>query len=76
MAPLKRGPKGPMNGWGQMYATTQANYREREEKKQKDRLKYLKKKEKRKGSLSPEEKEEISMLERDLGKACAKCGKK
>ena len=44
MAPLKRGPKGPMTGNGPLHATTQANYRGRVRKQQKDRLKNLRKK--------------------------------
>ena len=44
MAPLKRGPKGPMTGNGELHATTQANYRGRVRQQQKDRLKNLRKK--------------------------------
>ena len=65
-----------MTGEGELNATKMEKYRQRLWQQQKDRLKYLKKKEKRKGSLSPEEKEEISMLEKELGKACGQCGKK
>ena len=67
MAPLKREPKGPMTGNGELNATKMEKYHQQ----QKDRLKNLKKK----GSLSSEE-EEISILEKELCKACGQCGKK
>ena len=65
-----------MTGEGELNATKMEKYRQRLRQQKKDKLKNLKKKEKRKGSLSPEEKEEISMLEKELGKACGQCGKK
>ena len=71
MAPLKREPKGPMTGNGELNATKMEKYHQRLRQQQKDRLKNLKKK----GSLSSEE-EEISMLEKELCKACGQCGKK
>ena len=71
MAPLKREPKGPMTGNGELNATNMEEYHQRLRQQQKDRLKNLKKK----GSLSSEE-EEISILEKELCKACGQCGKK
>ena len=71
MAPLKREPKGPMTGNGELNATKMEKYHQRLRQQQKDRLKHLKKK----GSLSSEE-EEISILEKELCKACGQCGKK
>ena len=71
MAPLKREPKGPMTGNGELNATKMEKYHQRLRQQQKDRLKNLKKK----GSLSSEE-EEISILEKELCKACGQCGKK
>ena len=65
-----------MTGEGELNATKMEKYHQRLRQQKKDKLKNLKKKEKRKGSLSPEEKEEISMLEKELGKACGQCGKK
>ena len=76
MAPLKREPKGPMTGNGELNATKMEKYHQRLRQQQKDRLKNLKKKENKKGSLRSEEKEEISMLEKELCKACGQCGKK
>ena len=64
MAPLKREPKGPMTGNGELNATKMEKYHQRLRQQQKDRLKNLKKK----GSLSSEEREEISMLEKELCK--------
>ena len=71
MAPLKREPKGPMTGNGELNATKMEKYHQRLRQQQKDRLKNLKKK----GSLSSEE-EEISILEKELCKACGQCGKR
>ena len=71
MAPLKREPKGPMTGNGELNATKMEKYHQRLRQQQKDRLMNLKKK----GSLSSEE-EEISILEKELCKACGQCGKK
>ena len=71
MAPLKREAKGPMTGNGELNATKMEKYHQRLRQQQKDRLKNLKKK----GSLSSEE-EEISILEKELCKACGQCGKK
>ena len=71
MAPLRRESKGPMTGNGELNATKMEKYHQRLRQQQKDRLKNLKKK----GSLSSEE-EEISMLEKELCKACGQCGKK
>ena len=73
-APLKTGPKGPMNGGGPLNATKMADYRQRLRKQQEDALKYLKKKEKKQG-LTPGDMEKKARLEKELGKACSQCGK-
>ena len=64
---LKRGPKGPMTGNGMMVSERQENYRQRLRKKDKDELKYLKRKEKE-GKLKDGDKEKIVALEKKLGK--------
>ena len=68
MAPLKRGPKGPMTGNGMMVSKRQENYCQRQAKKDKDALKYLKRKEK----LQEGDKEKMFALEKKLGKVSGK----
>ena len=53
-----------MMGEGELNATKMEKYHQRLRQQKKDKLKNLKKKEKRRGLLSPEEKEEIFRLEK------------
>ena len=73
MAPRKEGPKPkvPMTGDGMMVSKRHENYCQRQAKKDKDALKYLKRKEKE-GKLQEGDKEKMFALEKKLRKVSGK----
>ena len=73
MAPRKEGPKPkvPMTGDGMMVSKRHENYCQRQAKKDKDALKYLKRKEKE-GKLQEGDKEKMFALEKKRGKVSGK----